>query len=34
MARNDLPVTHDTFCKEQDVKAVSSKVPGTAKVAS
>jgi len=26
MVRNDWPITHDTFCRKQDVKAVSSKV--------
>ena len=26
-ARNDLPVTHDTFRRKKDEKAVSSKVP-------
>ena len=26
-ARDDLPITHDTFCEKQGVKAVSSKVP-------
>jgi len=25
-ARNDLPATHDNFCRKKDVKAVSSKI--------
>jgi len=33
-ARNELPVTHDTFCRKADVKAVSSKGSGIAFVAS
>jgi len=27
MARTDLPITRDIFCKKQDVKTASSKVP-------